>query len=75
MSLDAKEDEMHEARININQSKKVIVIGAGFAGLSAACCLAQDGFDVTVLERGTEVGGRCRAWKKDGFMFDMGPSW
>ena len=61
--------------IPINESKKIVVIGAGFAGLSAACCLARDGFEVTVLERCEEVGGRCRVWEKDGFRFDMGPSW
>ena len=56
-------------------SKKVVVIGAGFAGLSAACTLAKEGFDVTVLERLPEVGGRCRTWSSHGYHFDMGPSW
>ncbi|EKX37753.1 hypothetical protein GUITHDRAFT_116060 [Guillardia theta CCMP2712] len=61
--------------IPVGPTKKVVVIGAGFAGLSAACCLAKDGFDVTVLERLPDVGGRCRAWKEGGYTFDMGPSW
>jgi len=56
-------------------TKKVVVIGAGFAGLSAACHLAADGFDVTVLEKNTVPGGRARHFTADGFMFDMGPSW
>ncbi len=56
-------------------AKKIIVIGAGFSGLSAACCLAQKGFDVTVLEKKNETGGRGRKADVDGFMFDMGPSW
>lgn len=55
--------------------KKAIVIGAGFSGLSAACCLAQKGFDVTVLEKKNETGGRGRKAEADGFLFDMGPSW
>ncbi len=55
--------------------KKVIVIGAGFSGLSAACCLAQKGFDVTVLEKNNETGGRGRKAEAQGFTFDMGPSW
>ena len=55
--------------------KKVIVIGSGFAGLSAASNLAKEGFDVTVLEKNDQTGGRARIWKKDGFTFDMGPSW
>ena len=55
--------------------KNAVIIGAGFAGLAAACCLAQDGFSVTVLEKNDQPGGRARVWKRDGFTFDMGPSW
>ncbi|MBL7798794.1 MAG: phytoene desaturase [Saprospiraceae bacterium] len=55
--------------------KKVVVIGSGFAGLSAACNLAADGFDVTVLEKNTTPGGRARQYSEQGFVFDMGPSW
>ncbi len=55
--------------------KKVIVIGGGFAGLSAASSLAKKGFDVTLLEKNTEIGGRARKLEIDGFVFDMGPSW
>jgi phytoene desaturase len=56
-------------------SKKVIVIGSGFAGLSAATCLADKGYDVTILEKNSVPGGRARKFEVDGFMFDMGPSW
>ncbi len=56
-------------------SKRVIVIGAGFAGLSAACNLAADGFEVTVLEKNGGPGGRARQFSAQGFVFDMGPSW
>ena len=55
--------------------KKVVVIGSGFAGLSAACTLAADGFAVTVLEKNTIPGGRARQYSEQGFVFDMGPSW
>jgi len=55
--------------------KKVVVIGAGFAGLSTACFLAKAGYAVTVLEKNATAGGRCRVWQQDGFTFDMGPSW
>jgi phytoene desaturase len=56
-------------------SKKVIVIGSGFAGLSAACHLAKKGYNVTVLEKNEVPGGRARKMEVDGYHFDMGPSW
>lgn len=55
--------------------KKTVVIGSGFAGLSTACYLAKAGVDVTVIEKNESAGGRARVFKKDGFVFDMGPSW
>ena len=55
--------------------KKVIIVGSGFGGLAAAGLLAHDGHDVTVIEKNEQAGGRASVWKKDGFTFDMGPSW
>ena len=55
--------------------KKAIIIGSGFAGLSAASFLAKAGWQVEVLEKHDQPGGRCRHFKADGFSFDMGPSW
>ena len=55
--------------------KKIVVIGTGFAGLSAACCLAKEGCEVTVLEKNATAGGRARLFEQSGFTFDMGPSW
>ncbi|SDL69246.1 phytoene desaturase [Catalinimonas alkaloidigena] len=54
---------------------KALVIGAGFAGLSAATCLAQAGWNVTLLEKHPTPGGRARSFAAEGFTFDMGPSW
>ena len=54
---------------------RVVVIGAGFSGLSCACHLAKKGFDVTVLEKNDQTGGRARIFKDQGFTWDMGPSW
>ena len=54
---------------------KIAIIGSGFSALSAACYLAKSGNDVTVYEKNAAVGGRARQLKKDGFTFDMGPSW
>ena len=55
--------------------KKVIIIGSGFAGLSAASFMAKAGWDVTVLEKHDTPGGRARQLKGEGFVFDIGPSW
>ena len=52
-----------------------MIIGSGFAGMSAACFMAKAGWDVTVLEKNEMPGGRARQLKADGFTFDMGPSW
>ena len=55
--------------------KKAIIIGAGFAGLSAAAFMAKGGWEVHVIERHNQPGGRARQLKEAGFTFDMGPSW
>lgn len=56
-------------------TKKINVIGAGFAGLSVSACLAAQGYDVTVIEKHDQPGGRARQFTEKGFVFDMGPSW
>lgn len=55
-------------------NKSVIIIGSGFAGLSAASFMAKAGWDVTVFEKNGGPGGRARQLKENGFTFDMGPS-
>ena len=56
-------------------NKSVVIIGGGFGGLSCAALLARDGFNVTLVEKLDSLGGRARLWEKDGFTFDLGPSW
>ena len=56
-------------------SKKIAIIGSGFSSMSAASYLAKSGFKVNVYEKNKTLGGRARQLKKDGFTFDMGPSW
>ena len=55
--------------------RKIIVIGAGFGGLSAAAYLAKAGHEVTVIEKNTWPGGRAQVVEFEGYRFDMGPSW
>ncbi|MGV3697492.1 phytoene desaturase family protein [Flavobacterium sp.] len=55
--------------------KNIIIIGSGFSSLAAACYLAKQGNDVTVYEKNATIGGRARQLKRDGFTFDIGPTW
>lgn len=54
---------------------KVVVVGAGVAGLATAGLLAQRGFEVRVLEKNEGIGGRAGSFARHGFHFDTGPSW
>jgi phytoene desaturase len=56
------------------QKKRVIVVGAGPGGLAATMLLASRGYDVTVLEKRDDVGGRNAAMRVGGFTFDVGPT-
>ena len=51
-----------------------VVIGAGIGGLAAACLLAADGSQVTVLEKNATVGGKMNQHITKGYRFDTGPS-
>lgn len=55
--------------------KKITIIGSGFSSLSAACHLAKAGYEVVIYEKNNTIGGRARQLIKEGFTFDIGPSW
>ncbi len=55
--------------------KKVIIIGAGIAGLSAASYALQSGFDVTVYESHRIPGGASTSWRRKGYLFEGGMHW
>jgi len=55
--------------------KKIVIIGGGFSSLAAASYLAQAGNQVSLFEKNSTLGGRARQLKREGFTFDMGPSW
>ena len=57
-----------------NKSKKIIVIGAGFGGIASALRLRAKNYEVTLIEKHSDLGGRARVFKKNGFTFDGGPT-
>ena len=56
------------------ENRSIIIIGAGIGGLATALRLAKKGYKVTILEKNEQLGGRLNQLKKDGFTFDVGPS-
>jgi phytoene desaturase len=53
---------------------KALVIGTGIAGLSTALRLLRRGYEIEMVEQFSQPGGRLNQVRKDGFLFDMGPS-
>lgn len=51
--------------------KKVIIIGSGIGGLGSAALLSKSGYDVTVVEKNTSIGGRANIFEAEGYTFDM----
>lgn len=56
------------------ETKKIIVVGSGFGGLSAAIRLASRGHQVSIFEKRDKLGGRAYVYEQDGFTFDGGPT-
>lgn len=66
---------VYDSRNNVgSRSAEVVIVGAGPGGLAAAMLLSRAGAKVTVLEQKDRVGGRTSSIKKDGFTFDLGPT-
>lgn len=59
---------------NMKKREKVVIIGGGLGGISAAISLAQNNFDVTLYEKNSHLGGKLNRTQQDGFGFDLGPS-
>jgi len=57
--------------LSLMRDADVIIIGAGMAGLTCGCLLAQEGLKVIMIEKNQKVGGCCTSFEKDGFSFDL----
>ncbi len=55
------------------KDEKIIIVGAGIAGLTAAAYLAKAGYDVQLLEKNERSGGLLGTIRNNGFYFDTGP--
>ena len=55
-------------------AKKIIVIGSGFGGIAAALRMRAKGYDITIVEKHPDLGGRARVFRKDKFIYDGGPT-
>ena len=58
----------------IMKKRKAVIIGAGMGGLATALRLSSKGYEIEILEKYHQPGGRLNQIVKDGFTFDMGPS-
>lgn len=81
LNLLQRKQKMNDAKTNGTSEAQgaapleAIVVGGGISGLATAALLAKAGMKVKVFEAREKVGGRAYIWQKDGFKFDMGPSW
>ena len=55
-------------------AKKIIVIGSGFGGLASSLRMRAKGYEVTLIEKHSDLGGRARVFKKGQFTYDGGPT-
>ena len=55
-------------------NKEAIVIGSGLGGIASAIRLKAKNYDVTLIEKNSDLGGRARTFYKNGYTFDSGPT-
>src|SRR6476469_10785379 len=76
--LDCRSGTVNRAQQKANRAamrtKRIVVVGAGIGGLTAALLLAARGFEVTVLERAAAPGGKMRQVKDGAHAIDAGPT-
>ena len=58
-----------------NKKKSVVIVGAGLAGLSAACYSIINGYETTLIERHHTAGGYATKWTRKGYTFDGAMDW
>ena len=57
-----------------NKNTKVLVVGSGFGGIASALRMRAIGYEVTLLEKLENIGGRAQVFNVNGFRHDAGPT-
>ena len=65
-------DATEAGKFKVRTGQNFVILGGGIAGLAAARELLKRGCFVTIIEKGSEVGGLARTFEQDGFRFDIG---
>ena len=63
-----------DAELASGKKSRAVVIGSGFGGLAAAIRLGARGYQVTVVEKLEQAGGRASVFRQNDFVFDAGPT-
>jgi len=68
------ERKPQDGRIGLNnKERKIIIVGAGISGLTAAAYLSREKFNVLLIEKSDKCGGLLNSFDREGFIFDVGP--
>ena len=73
-NFNTEKSQRPAVRSKPGSSLSAVVVGAGFGGIASALRLRALGFEVELIDRQTELGGRARVFNKDGFIYDSGPT-
>ncbi|MEO6911052.1 MAG: FAD-dependent oxidoreductase, partial [Edaphobacter sp.] len=65
---------MKASSAKVKKAKQAVVVGAGLGGMTTAIQLARAGFEVDLLEKNANIGGKLNLYQEAGFSFDLGPS-
>ena len=73
-NFNTQKSQLSAAQTRPRSRANAIVVGAGFGGIASALRLRALGYHVELIDRQTELGGRARVFRKDGFIYDAGPT-
>jgi phytoene desaturase len=74
MNIPANPASFQTATANAPSGQHAVIIGSGFGGLAAALRMRAKGYAVTLVERGSRLGGRAQVFERGGFRHDAGPT-